>query len=394
MSERKTNRSRRGRGEGSIFQRGDGRWVASVVIGRDANGKMRRKVVYGTTKKEAADKLAKLQSRRVAGDLDDVTKLTVAKYLDAWLRDAARPTLRDSSFDSYEELIRVHIKPRVGGVALAKLTPLHVRGILTEMGEAGLSPRRQQYVRCVLRRALAQAVKWEMLTRNVCDAVESPRIPKHEIKPFDDVQAVQFLRATDGEPLHALFVLAVGAGMRQGELLGLQWDDLDLKTGTLSVRRSVRQKNGTCTVDEPKTAKGRRLVELPGVAVEALQAHRVAALAAGRIGHRWVFCDDQGEIVGRHHIRRVFERILKAAGLPVIRFHDLRHTSASLMLATGAHPKVVQERLGHSTIAITMDTYSHVMPGLQRESADKLDGVLTGKCYTRATFSGSAASGG
>lgn len=399
MAERKTKRARRGRGEGCIYQRPDGRWVAYVTVGYDETGKRRRKVVYGTTKREAADKLARLQQKRVNGDLDDSARMTVSTFLASWLENAAKPRLRESTYATYEVAIRLHINPQIGGVTLAKLTPLHVRGILSKMAESKrkhggeYGPRRQQYALKVLARALKQAVKWGMLTRNVCDAVESPRVPKHEIKPLDGTQAVAFLKAVEASPIKALFVLAIDAGMRQGEILALQWDDVDLRAGTLSVRRTLHQKKGRqFSTSEPKTAKGRRLIDLTGIALEALQEHRVQALAAGRMGFPWVFCDAKGNNLTRNVVNGEFHRLRKAAGVPRIRFHDLRHTSASLLLSAGVHPKVVQERLGHSQIAITLDTYSHVMPGMQREAARKMQGLLIG--HTVATLSPETAVGG
>jgi integrase len=391
---KKQNRKRRGRGEGSVYEGADGRWVGRLSLGRDGNGKRKRLVVYGETKREVLDEIAKLQSKKAAGTLDDAAKMTVEAYLTTWLQDAAKPKLRSSTLESYEAIIRLHINAQVGKVLLSKLTPLHVRCILTKMADDNYSPRRIQYVRTVLKRALSQAVKWGMLTRNVCDVVESPRVPKHEITPLNDEQSVKFLRAVEKDPLRLLYVLAVATGLRQGELLGLQWTDIDLKAGTLSVRRTMQFKRGEFWTEEPKTKKGRRLIELGGIAAEAIHAHRAEALRAGRMGHQWVFCRDDGTPLNRFHIIAAYERLLRAAELPAIRFHDLRHTSATLLLQAGVHPKVVQERLGHSTIAVTMDTYSHVMPGMQRDAANRLDGVLKANGHQLATKTASDASAG
>ncbi|HEV2357498.1 MAG TPA: site-specific integrase [bacterium] len=227
-----------------------------------------------------------------------------------------------------------------------------------------------------LHHALDQAVRWGMIPRNVCDAVTRPGAPRPIMQVLTPTQVSALLEAAREDRLHALYVMAITTGLRQGELLGLQWDDVDLTGALLHVRHSLHEVNGRLSLGEPKTARAKRPVDLPRIAVAALREHRERMLAEGH-PHGWVFCDTEGGPVRRPNLlRRSFQPLLKKAGLPQIRFHDLRHTAATLLLLQGVHPKVVQERLGHSQISVTLDTYSHVLPSMGREAAAKLDALL------------------
>jgi integrase len=213
--------------------------------------------------------------------------------------------------------------------------------------------------------------------RNVCDAVDAPTVPEREITPLTPEQVGKLLAAAKDDRLEALYVLAIGSGMRLGELFGLQWRNVNLNAGTCSVCHSLTELGGKLTLSEPKTAKGRRLVTLPRRVIDALIDHRKKMVALGFAGVPFVFCNSVGGPLRRSHFHRnEFKPLLKRAGLPDIRFHDLRHTSATLLLAQGVHPKVVQERLGHSQISVTLDTYSHVLPSMQVDAANRLDSML------------------
>jgi integrase len=356
-------KARRGRGEGSIYQRTDGKWCATLSVGYAANGRRRRQTLFGATKGEVQEKLAGVQMTLLEGTFVEPSKLRVAPYLDRWLEDAAKPTIRPTTHASYLGIIENHIKPKIGGVLLSALTPLHVQSMYSTLGREGASPRLRQLVHAVLRRALKQAVKWDLVIRNVCDAVDPPRVPKKEIDVLTAEQVASLLAAAKGNRFEALFVLALGTGMRLGEIFALQWQSVDLDRAALSVRHTLVELNGQLTLAEPKTAKSRRRIELPKSVVAALRRHQLLHVEAGFEDSEWVFCNSTGGPLRRSHFHaNVFKPLLEDAGLEPSRFHD--------------HPKVVQERLGHSQIGITLDTYSHVMPSLQVEAAEKLDAVL------------------
>jgi integrase len=373
-----SNRKRRGRDEGSLYQRGDGLWVGSLSLGYDQAGKHRRRVVYGKTKREAQQKLDKMKRDAAGGMLVEPTRQTVEGYLRQWL-EAARPTIRRNTHRCYEGIIRNHVAKHIGPVALSKLTALGVQGLYAAMQAAGDSPRLRHLTHAVLHRAFKQAVRQNLIPRNPCDAVSPPRVARATMKALNADEAGRLLSAAAGDRLEALFVLALATGMRQGELFGLMWPDLDLDAATLSVQRQLEEINGQHALTEPKSARGRRRIDLPAVAVRAMWEHKARMLAEGHLDGP-VFCDSRGGFLRKSNfIRQVFKPLLTRAELPDIRFHDLRHTAATLLLAQGVHPKIVQERLGHAQISLTLDTYSHVLPSMGQEAAAKLDGVLARK---------------
>lgn len=380
MTEPKKQKRRRGRGEGSIFQRDDGRWSATISLGTDANGKRQRRTIYGATKSDVTKELTRLQNQKLSGTHRPVSKLTVAEFLTQWLDTSAALRVRRTTLVNYRLNIDRHVVPVVGSVPLEKLTPMQVMGIYSTMAGKGLSARTQQLVHTILRRALKMAVKWGLCIRNVCDAVDRPAATRHEAGFLNAEQAGKLLHAARGDRLEALYVVALTTGMRQGELFGLEWQDIDLSAGTLSVRRAMKYCQGEFFVEEPKTAKSRRNVMLPAMAVEALHDHRRRMMAEGRAGDVRVFSQPDGTPLSWDFIRRKsLQPLLKDAGLPPVRFHDLRHSHASLLFAAGTHPRVVQERLGHSTVGITLDIYSHCLPTMQTEAASKMDAMFKPK---------------
>ena len=260
---------------------------------------------------------------------------------------------------------------------LTKLSVIHVQGLYAAMDRAKKSAETIRLAHAVLRRALKQAVRWRLVPYNVCVDVDRPRVAKADITPLDGEQVATLLRAAATDRLGAIFTVAIATGMRLGELFGLHWADVDLKAGAIMVKHTLTELSGQLFLTEPKTAKGRRRINLPTIAIDALEEHRKLMLDEGHGDVPWVFCDTQGGPLRRSHFHeRTFKPLLEEAGLPAIRFHDLRHTSATLLLSAGVHPKVVQERLGHSQISVTLDTYSHVLPTLQLEAAGKLDAIL------------------
>jgi integrase len=379
-TEEKPKRStrRRGNGEGSIYQRRDGRWCATINIGYNAAGKRRRKSIYGVTKREVQEELTRLQSRRLEGRLADPGRQTVGQYLDYWLENASKPNTRATTYGSYERTIRKHIKPRIGGVALAKLSPVHIQQLYSTLATEGMGDSMRQLVYAILHKALDHALKMGLVARNVCDAVERPRLNRPEIRPLGPEQAKALLTAAAGDRLEALYVLALTTGMRLGELFALEWSNVDLQAGYLTVRYTLMELNGKVQLSEPKTPRSRRKIELPKLAVDALWQHKRKALALGRTDG-FVFRTVNGFPIRRGWFyQEEYKPLLERAGLPrATRFHDLRHTAATLLLAAGENPKVVQELLGHSNIAMTLGTYSHILPTMQRQAVDKLGAMLS-----------------
>ena len=372
-------RGRRGNKEGSIVKRADGRWMARVSL---PNGK--RRSFYGRTREEAARRMqAALRAIQEGMPVPD-ERLTVGKFLDQWL-DQKRNTVRPRTWEAYESKVRLYLKPALGRNRLARLAPQHVQRLQTEMLAQGLSPQTVRHARTVLRTALGQAVKWSLIPRNVAALVEPPKITRREPKVFTPDQARVFLDATAGDRLEVLYQLAVALGMRQGEILGLSWDAVDLDKGELRVHRTLQRVDGKLQLGEPKTDRSRRTLPLSPSLVAKLREHRARQgrerLAAG---DRWqasgawdlVFVSEVGTPLDSPNLNKRFKRLVKRAGLPEIRFHDLRHSCASMMIADGMSPRLVMEQLGHSQISTTMDTYAHVMPDALRDASDRMDRIL------------------
>ena len=373
---------RRGNGEGSISRRKDGRWEAKYTA-HTADGPKRR-ALYGKTRKEAADKLAKALADRVSGNTFDTENMSVGEYLDRWLNDSGRGSVRLSTYERHEQIVRLHLKPALGRVKLTKLTPAHVQGLYRDKLDSGLTPATVQKIHTVLHKALAQALKWNMIPHNVADAVKAPRPAPEEMHPLSPDEARKLIEAVRGDTLEALYVLAVHTGMRQGELLALKWEDVELNEGVICIKRTLVRSGGRIAVGEPKTKGSRRPVHLTGTAVEALRGHLERQLDdIERLGdlyhdHGLVFTSGVGTLINLSNLhRRSFAPLLQRARLPQIRFHDLRHTCATLLLSRNVHPKYVQELLGHATVAITLDTYSHMIPGMGNHTARAMEDVFS-----------------
>ena len=376
---------KRGNGEGSIYRRKDGRWVGQYLVHTAKGPKYR--YIYGKTRAAVAEKLTKAMADRDGGLLFDAGNLTVGEYLDSWLRDSVGGTVRDRTFERHEQIVRLHIKPVLGRLKLKALAPAHVQGLYRDRLDSGLAPATVQKIHVVLHKALSQAVMWSLVPRNATEAVTAPRPAQKEIRPLDREQVRALLEAASEteDRLEALYVLAaVMTGMRQGELLGLKWEDVDVPRGAIHVRRPLTRKGGRLLLGEPKTKKSRRMVQLAGHALDALKAHRKAQLEERmRLAGLWedhglVFAAQTGPLINPTNLtKRSFKPLLERAGLPRVRFHDLRHTAATLLLMQGVHPKYVQELLGHATIAITLDTYSHVLPSMGDQAARAMEAALS-----------------
>jgi integrase len=367
---------------GHITKRGDS-WTAIVDLPADpATGKRRQKRVTARTKREVELQVAELIHKAESGGFTDAGKVTVREFFDRWLESAA-PTLRPSTARRYRDVARLHIVGVIGNLKLAKLSAADIQRLYADRLAAGLSPTSVHHVHAILHRALDQAVRWGLLLRNVTEAVDPPRRAETEMRTWDAPQVARVLAAAHDDDLEALWRLALLTGMRREELLGLRWGDVDLDAGALSVRRTLsRGSTSRLEAGEPKTASGKRRVSLPGSVVESLKRHRIQqfehrlAASVAYDDRDLVFARETGGPIHPNTLARRFAALVARAGVPAIRFHDLRHTCASLLLAEGVHPKVVQERLGHATIAETLDRYSHVAPDMQRHAADRLDAAI------------------
>ncbi len=372
---------KRGNGEGSVYRRQDGRWVGQYLVYLPNGPKYR--YIYAKTRKAAADKLTKAMADRNSGIVFDDENLTVSNFLDLWLSDCVKDTIRVSTYERYASIVKLHIGPALGRLRLKALTPAHVQGFYRGRLDSGLSPATVQKIHVVLHKALSQAVKWSLIPRNATEAVSAPRPAPKEMRPLSAEEAKKLLEAAGDDQLEALWVLAVHTGMRQGELLALKWTDVDLEAAKVSVRRTLTRESGHYRLGEPKTKGSRRTVKLTGAATDALRSHLSRQMnEMDRLGDLYwdqglVFTSGSGAPLNPSNIRnRNLRRLTKNAGLPKIRFHDLRHTCATLLLSKNVHPKIVQEMLGHATVAITLDTYSHVLPGIGDQAAAAMEDAL------------------
>jgi integrase len=372
---------RRGNSEGSIYQDRDGRWRASVHLGY-RNGKRVRKVLNGATRAEVAAKLtAALRSKQLGIPLPS-ERQTVAEYLRGWLENVAKPSTRPKTFTSYEYITREHLIPSLGAKVLAKLGPQEVREFMKAKVDIGLSAKTVKHLRDTLRCALNVAVRDGILARNPAALVKPPRETLHAVTVLTQDQARQFLEAARGCRLEALFTVAICMGLREAEALGLRWEDVDFQSGTITVRYQLQRISGKLQLTQPKTEKSRRAIPMPAITRSALVAHLAAQRDARDLaGDRWVdsglvFTTGIGTPLDQRNMLRDFYRLIKASNVPKIRFHDLRHSAATLLLAQGVHMKAVQEILGHSNFSTTANVYAHVLPSMKREAADRMDEVF------------------
>lgn len=366
----------RGHGEGSIYLRKDGRWCASITLEN-----RKRKYLYGKTRREVQEQLKIALREQQQGTLITTPQQTIEQFLNQWLA-SHKAIVRIRTYERYEQFVRIHLIPEIGYIQLQKLTAIQINNLYLKLGKR-LSSSTLNTLHMMLHKALEDAVRWGLLVRNVCDAVSAPRRTHYEIKPLTKEQAQLLLDTAKEDSLEALWVLALTTGMRRGEVLALKWQDINFEQGMLQVRRIFTRVKGVRYIEsEPKTEKSRRSIMLTTVAVETLKRHRIhlleAKLQAGPawVEHDLVFCTSFGTPVNPNWVLERFKKLLKKAGLPNMRFHDLRHSIATILLSMGTHPKVVQELLGHNRIQETVDTYSQVLPTIHKEAIQKLEDVL------------------
>jgi integrase len=380
MPEKKTHPRR----SGNIKNKRNGVFLVSIFLGRDANGKRRyvAKQIRGT-KKDAQKYLNNALREVDAGTFVEPTSLTVKEYLDRWLRDAARPRVSRRTADGYAALLERYIHEPLGQRRLDKLQPLDIQAVYGAMRSRGLSARIVRHTHSALHNALKQAVKWGILSRNPSDLVELPKVPHKERRVLSPEESASFLKVAAVMPNGLIFELALLSGMRPEEYLALQWSDVDAERCTALVRRALVRHKKIWSFEEPKTARSRRTVHLPTSLLRKLATHRrkqaAERLKAGALWQAFdlVFCSQQGTPHSIPNLTyRYFRPILEKAELPRIRLYDLRHTCATLLLAANEHPKIVSERLGHASITLTLDTYSHVLPSMQQAATAKLEEML------------------
>ena len=373
---------KRGNGEGSIYKQRDNLWAASITV-ETAQGR-KRKYFYGKTRKEVQEKLAAAAHERQQGTIVTAPNQTIEQFLTNWLM-THKSSVRPRTTERYEGFVRLHVVPVIGRVRLDKLSAQHVQTLYAQKLEEGLSPTTVNTLHMMLHRALKDALRWGLVARNVCDLVSPPRRAHYEFKSLSKEQAQKLLTALHGHNMEALFVLALTTGMRRGEILALKWQDIDFEQNMLQVRRIFTRSKGQRYLEaEPKTEKSRRSVALPAITTTLLKKHQASQQELRRqVGEYWqahdlVFCTALGTPLNPNKVLERFKTVLKKAGLPAIRFHDLRHSAATMLLAMGVHPKVVQELLGHNQISMTMDIYSHVLPTMQKDAMSKMNDALQG----------------
>ncbi len=373
-----TTRARRGRGEGGIRQRNeDGYWEGSISLGRDANGKRRRRKVYAKTKKRLLEKMDKLRSQVGARMLTDAGNQLAGPWVTWWLENVSKKERAATTWERYEELVRLHIVPALGQVKLADLTELHIEQLYSDMERAGSTTWNRKMAGMLLTNALGYAARKRLIPFNPAGEVK-PKPSARDINPLTEEQAKKLLMASRPHRLHALFAVALGAGLRQGEILGLPWSAVDFERGAVTVKRSLAQTKKGLVLKEPKSQQSRRTIRLPAFVVQALREHRDRMAKDGRPveGEEAVFVSRKGTWIRKSNlIRYVFHPLLERAGLPLIRFHDLRHTHATGLLRRGRSIKAVSRRLGHSTVELTLRVYVHVLPADDDELAAEPDAL-------------------
>lgn len=377
---------------GHIIKRYKDSYTIVLNLGRDpASGKRKQQwVSIKGTKKAAERHLAELLHQFDTGTFLKPGKVTLADFLERWLKEYAWPNLAPRTAEGYESIVRQHLMPKLGNIVLTQLKPEHLQKYYAETltngrcnGSSGLMQTTVNHHHTYLHRALKMALTWGLISRNPADAVTAPRVQRSEMKTMDEDEVKAFLDLARKTPYYALFYLALFTGMRRSELLALRWCDIDLLMGEISVTRSLHHLlDGSVIFRQPKTAKGRRQVALPPSATSVIREQKEKrTLECMMLGFSLqedalVFSRFDGKPLLPDTVSNAWRKIVKRAGLKHFRLHDARHTHASLLLKQNVHPKIVQERLGHATISTTLDLYSHVAPGLQRAAAARFDDLI------------------
>jgi integrase len=373
--------------KGHIVKRSDTSWSLVFDLGVTPEGKRKQKwVTVKGTRRDAEKELTRLLHELDSGSYVDPSKQTVAQYLQYWLDNYARTNVTGKTFDGYYEIATLHLVPALGRHRLSELKPAHIQAYYTRaltsgrrQKAGGLSARSVLHHHRVLRNALQQAVKWQMLARNPADAVVPPRPERPEMRTLNEDEAVKLLATVEGTHNWIPILLAITTGMRRGEILGLRWQDVDLVAKTLCVRQTLSLTRAGLVFKPPKTKKSQRTITLPEFVVDALRWHHEEQIREREVfgasyeDHDLVVAQATGAPRSPGGFSAAFVRVIARSGVPRVRLHDMRHSHATHLLKLKVHPKVVSERLGHSTVVLTLDTYSHVLPNIQVEVADQVD---------------------
>ena len=366
---------KRSQGEGTIYHRKDGLWIAQVSIQGHRVSK------YFKTQHQGMDWLQLIHSQAQAGLNFAGAQMTLKDFLGQWLI-LIQGSIRPNTLIQYGQIVRDHILPWLGKFKVKDLRADQIQAVYSQKLKEGTSARTVILIHSVLHKALKQAVRLGIIIANPADAITRPKSRRKEMKTLSNIEAHRLLVAAKGTCFEAVYWLAISTGMRQGELLGLKWSDLDWNKQSLQVKRQIQRQAEGLVFIEPKSAAGRRMILLGPMTLEKLRAHKALQEEQRKIaGEGWqekdlMFPSSIGTPIDPSNLYHDFKKLLKASGLPDIRFHDLRHTAATLMLQQGSHPKIVQAILGHSDISLTLNIYSHVLPSMQEEAAEKMDELL------------------
>ena len=377
---------------GTIIKRGDS-YRIRVSLGKDATtGKYTSYFeTFNGGKPEADKRLRELLTALDKGVFVKPVKDTLGEYLKSWLRDYCRPNLSSRTHELYSYICNKHLIPKLGNKRLVDIRPQHLQRLYAEKAESGLSNRTVQLIHVTLHKALKNAVKTGLLVRNAAESVDTPKIQRREMHVMSETDLHLFLEYAKGSPYYTFFYVGLFTGMRRAELLALRWSDVDLELCQISVTRSMQYIQAAApgnriSFKEPKTTKSKRSIALSPSTAITLREHQATqnelreslgypALSDSDL----VFSHYDGSPLLPNSVTHAWIKLVRRCGLHGIRLHDARHTHASLLLKQGVHPKIVQERLGHGSIQITLDTYSHVAPGLQQAAANKFDDIVLPK---------------
>ncbi len=367
---------------GHIRRRGSRSWAIVVDLGRDLNGKRRQKwhSVKGA-RSDAEAELVRILHELGTGTYVEASKVTVQEFLERWLVDHAASQVSAKTLERYEQILRGHVIPALGSQRLVNLRPDQIQQFYAKSlrsgrkdGKGGLSPLTVQHFHRVLRRALQTAVRWRVLAVNPADNAEAPVATAREMTVLNEAESITLIQSLEHHRLHMPVLMALTTGMRRGEICALRWRNVDFKSKTITVTHSLEQVRRQLSFKEPKTPRSRRGIALPELLIDALRVHKKLQIENKlRLGPLWqdgdlVCAGADGQPLKPNTLSTLFASFIRRSDLKRVRFHDLRHTHATQLFLQGVHPKIVSERLGHASVAITLDRYSHVLPGMQQDA--------------------------